>query len=193
MTQIPRKLAQIGLPHAVGGGGHIFTQSAGVGPVLSDSLALFHATHANLATTALSAASVGSGDPGDVQADRAASGRRLGARPERLLVPIELEATASQIIGSDVMDNNLQRNVRKGSAQVVVCPEFTDANDWAALADPMKNPAIGVGFRFGRVPEVFSDPGGQRMFTNDQMDLKARFFFTVGVIDYRAVLKRNVP
>ena len=50
-----------------------------------------------------------------------------------------------------------------------------------------------MGFRFGRVPEVFSDPGGQRMFTNDQLDLKARFFFTVGVIDWRAALKRNVP
>ena len=74
-----------------------------------------------------------------------------------------------------------------------ICPEFTDANDWAAVADPMKNPAIGVGFRFGRTPEVFSDPGGQRMFTNDQLDLKARFFFTVGVIDWRAALKRNVP
>ncbi len=73
-----------------------------------------------------------------------------------------------------------------------ICPEFTDANDWAGVADPMKNPAIGVGFRFGRVPEVFSDPGGQRMFTNDQLDLKARYFYTVGVIDWRAVLKRNV-
>ena len=50
-----------------------------------------------------------------------------------------------------------------------------------------------VGFRFGRVPEVFSDPGGLRMFTNDQLDLKAPFLFTVGVIDWRATLKRNVP
>ena len=183
----------IGLSHAVGGGRQRSSPNRRAsGRRCSDGVALFHATHANLATTALTAANWEAAIQAMYKQTELASGRRLGIRPERLLVPMELEATASQIVGSDVMDNNLQRNVRKGSAQVVTCPEFTDTNDWAALADPMKNPAIGVGFRFGRVPEVFSDPGGQRMFTNDQMDLKARYFFTVGVIDYRAIRKHNV-
>lgn len=193
IAAIPRELASSAYRTLSAAVSAIFTQAAGVGPTLSDALALFHATHANLATTALSAAGWEAAIQAMYKQAQLASARRLGIRPERLLVPIELEAAAMQIIGSDVMDSALQRNVRKGSARVVVCPEFTDNNDWAALADPMKNPAIGVGFRFGRVPEVFSDPGGQRMFTNDQLDLKARFFFTVGVIDYRAVLKRNVP
>ena len=193
VAQIPRKLAQSAYRTLSAAVANIFTQSAGVGPTLSDSVALFHATHGNLATTALTAANWEAAIQSMYKQTELSSARRLGIRPERLLVPIELEATASQIVGSDVMDNNLQRNIRKGSAQVVTCPEFTDANDWVALADPLKNPAVGVGFRFGRVPEVFSDPGGQRMFTNDQMDLKARYFFTVGVIDYRAVRKHNVP
>jgi hypothetical protein len=193
VTQIPRKLAQSAYRTLSAAVANIFTQAAGAGPTLSDGVALFHATHGNLGTTALTAANWEAAIQAMYKQTELNSGRRLGIRPERLLVPIELEALASQIVGSDVMDNNLQRNIRKGSAQVVTCPEFTDANDWVALADPMKNPAVGVGFRFGRVPEVFSDPGGQRMFTNDQMDLKARYFFTVGVIDYRAVRKHNVP
>ena len=161
--------------------------------MLQDTFNLFSANHNNVAVTPLTAANWEVAIQTMYKQPELNSNWRLGVRPERLLVPVELEATAAQIVGSDVMDANLQRNVRKGSAQVVTCPEFTDNNDWAAVADPAKNPAIGVGFRFGRVPEVFSDPGGQRMFTNDQLDLKARFFFTVGVIDWRAALKRNVP
>lgn len=189
---IPRALAASAYRTLSAAVATIFTQSAGVGPTLADGAALFHATHGNLDTAALTSSSWEAAIQAMYKQVQLASARRLGARPERLLVPIELEATAAQIIGSNLTSDQNQINVRKGSAKVVVCPEFTDANDWVALADPMKNPAIGVGFRFGRVPEVFSDPGGQRMFTNDQLDLKARFFFTVGVIDYRAVLKRNV-
>ena len=192
VAMIPRNLARSAYRTLSAAVAAIFTSNAGVGPTLSDGVALFNAAHANLATTALSAAAWEAAIQAMYKQVELTSARRLGARPERLIVPVELEATASQIVGSDVMDSNLQRNIRKGSAQVVTCPEFTDAGDWAAVADPAKNPAIGVGFRFGRVPEVFSDPGGQRMFTNDQLDLKARYFFTVGVIDYRAVLKRNV-
>lgn len=193
IAAIPKQLAASAYRTLSAAVANIFTQSAGVGPTLSDSLALFHATHANLGVTALTAANWEVAIQSMYKQAELSSARRLGARPERLLVPIELEATASQIVGSDVMDSALQRNIRKGSARVVTCPEFTDANDWACLADPMKNPALGIGFRFGRVPEVFSDPGGQRMFTNDQLDLKARYFFTVGVIDFRAVRKHNVP
>ncbi|MEA2722607.1 MAG: hypothetical protein QOH59_378, partial [Gemmatimonadales bacterium] len=192
IAAIPRELASSAYRTLSAAVAAIFTQASGVGPTLADALALFHATHANLGTTALTSANWEAAIQAMYKQAQLNSARRLGVRPERLLVPIELEATALQIVGSDVMDSALQRNVRKGSARVVVCPEFTDANDWAALADPAKNPAIGVGFRFGRVPEVFSDPGGQRMFTNDQLDLKARFFFTIGVIDYRAVRKHNV-
>lgn len=192
IARIPANLARAAYRTLSAAVATIFTQASGTGPTLSDGVVLFHSSHANIGTDALSASSWETAIQAMYKQTELTSARRLGARAERLLVPVELEATAMQIVGSDVMDANLSRNVRKGSAQVVTCPEFTDANDWAALADPMKNPAIGVGFRFGRVPEVFSDPGGQRMFTNDQLDLKARYFFTVGVIDYRAVLKRNV-
>ena len=193
IAAIPRNLAASAYRTLSADVAAIFTSNAGVGPTLSDALALFHATPANLATGALTAANWEAAIQGMYKQAELNSARRLGARPERLIVPIELEATGRQIVGSDVMDSNLQVNVRKGSARVVVCPEFTDANDWACAADPMKNPGIGIGFRFGRVPEVFSDPAGQRMFTNDQLDLKARYFYTVGVIDYRALRKNNVP
>ena len=78
--------------------------------------------------------------------------------------------------------------------RVIVVDLWTDANDWAACADPRLYPTIGLGFRYGRAPEVFSvaSPTAGLMFTNDTMPVKVRFFFAVGPIDYRGLYKANV-
>jgi hypothetical protein len=111
-------------------------------------------------------------------------------------VPIELEKTALTIMDSmgepGTADNDV--NVRRGSSRVVVCPEWTDTNNWAAVADPRLWPAITVGFRFGAVPEVFvadQETVGS-MFTNDEMRVKVRYIFAVGVGDNRPLYKQNV-
>ena len=51
-----------------------------------------------------------------------------------------------------------------------------------------------MGYRFGRVPEVFiaGEETVGSMFTNDEMRIKARFIFAVGVGDYRSLYKANV-
>ena len=55
-------------------------------------------------------------------------------------------------------------------------------------------PTIGVGFRWGETPEVFSvaDPNSGLMFTNDVMPVKVRYFFAVGPMDWRGMYKANV-
>jgi surface antigen len=55
--------------------------------------------------------------------------------------------------------------------RVVVVDLWTDANNWAAVADPRLYPSIGLGFRYGRTPEVFSvaSPTAGLMFSNDTM------------------------
>jgi hypothetical protein len=77
---------------------------------------------------------------------------------------------------------------------VIVVDLWTDANDWALVADPRLYPSIGLGFRYGRTPEIFSvaSPTAGLMFTNDTMPIKARFFYAVGPIDYRGLYKENV-
>lgn len=72
----------------------IFTQASGTGPTLGDSLALFHTTHANLLTTAFSAAQWDVIIQAVFKQTEVNSAKRLGIRPKFVLVPIELEKTA---------------------------------------------------------------------------------------------------
>jgi hypothetical protein len=205
----PRALAQsawLTLGKAVS---NIFTASSGVGPTLSDSKALFHADHANLGTTALSWTSWSAVRAAMRKQTEVKSGTRLGAlaAPKYLLVPPDLEITALQILGSEgqpaqanlndnpfAQGNEFDARMNAARKRVVVVDLWTDTNDWAAVADPKMYPAIGVGFRYGRTPEVFSvaSPTAGLMFTNDTMPVKVRFFFAVGPTDYRGLYKMNV-
>ena len=83
------------------------------------------------------------------------------------------------------------RNARR---RVIAVPLWTDTNDWAAVADPRLYPTIGLGFRFGRTPEIFAvaSPTAGLMFTNDTMPIKVRFFYATGPMDYRGLYKHNV-
>lgn len=195
---IPRLLATAAIRTLSGTIAGLFTQNSGVGPTLSDGLALFHTSHGNLRTAALSAAEWDNVIQAMFKQAELTSGKRLGVRPRYLLVPIELEKTALQILGAS-QDPSLTTaeldNVRRQSASdVIVVPEWTDANDWAAVADPAIAPGIGVGYRYGRIPEVFvaQDEVVGSMFTNDELRVKVRFLYAAGVMDYRPLHKNNV-
>ncbi len=196
---IPRLLATAAIRTLSATIAGLFTQNGGVGPTLSDGLALFHASHGNLRTAALSAAEWDNVIQTMFKQTELNSGKRLGVRPRFLLVPIELEKTAWQILGAS-QDPSLTTaeldNVRRQStSDVIVVPEWTDANDWAAVADPAVAPGIGVGYRYGRTPEVFvaQDEVVGSMFTNDELRVKVRFLYAAGVMDYRPLHKNNVP
>ena len=78
--------------------------------------------------------------------------------------------------------------------RVIVVDLWTDTNNWAAVADPNLYPTIGLGFRYGRTPEIFSvaSPTAGLMFSNDTLPVKVRYFFAVGPMDYRGLYKANV-
>ena len=78
--------------------------------------------------------------------------------------------------------------------RVITVPEWTDANNWAAAADPAQLQGVCIGYRFGRVPELFVADDGLTgsMFTNDEMRIKGRFVVAVGIGDWRALHKSNV-
>jgi hypothetical protein len=176
----------------------------GYGPTLADGGALFNATavgtgagHGNLGSTALSASQWDTVLQAIFKQPELNSSKRLGVRPRFLLVPIELEKLALTIFLSEgepgTGDNDV--NVRRGAADdVIVVPEWTDANDWGAVADPAIAPGIAVGYRFGREPEVFvaSDPLTGSMFTNDEMRLKVRFLVAVNAVNWRPMYFSHV-
>ena len=143
------------------------------------------------------------------------SGERLGAltAPKYLLVPPDLEITALQVLATEYDytyalsngtaapanafaegDDFQQPHGRRPASRVIVVDLWTDTNDWAPVADPRLYPTIGVGFRYGRTPEIFSvaSPTAGLMFTNDTMPVKVRFFFAAGPIDWRGLYKANV-
>lgn len=207
VKQIPIALATSGLRTLSAACASLWTAHSAVGDHLADGADWFHSTLAirggdggtaasgNLGTTALSAAEWLVRSANIYKQAEFNSTKRLGLRPRYCLIPIDLEKTARDIFLNDwdVTDNKHADNLLKNSAIPLVVPEWTDKTDWAACTDPAVHPTVGVGFRYGRKPEVFvaGDDLVGSMFTNDEMRIKSRFFFAVGVIDWRGTSKSN--
>ena len=194
----------------------IFTDNSGTGPTMADTGALFNATavttaggHANLLTTALSHAQWIVVRTAMMKQAEVNSGERLGflTAPKYVLVPVDLETTALVMFASEGLpggSNNDENVFARGDEhttrlmtareRVVVVPHWTDTNNWAAVADPLLYPSIGIGFRYGRTPQIFSvaSPTAGLMFTNDTLPVKVRFIFAVGPTDWRGLHKSNV-
>ena len=202
MRAIPRIMASAGIRTLSKEISDVFTDNAGVGPVMADTNNLFDAAnHNNLGTTALSTAEwevastaiyeqamlAPAGDDGGI----------LGIDARYLLVPRELRLTAMQILypalerTSNIYSENLQRGE---PGDVITVPHWTDANNWAAVADPRVAPAITVGHIFGIQPEVYiaGNPTDYAVFDADESRIKVRHIHAILVSDYRPLYKENV-
>jgi hypothetical protein len=212
LAAYPRELAIAGLRKVSSLVAAIFTASSGVGPTMADTGALFNATavttkggHCNLLTTALSSAqwevvsAAVYNQPMLIKQDTGyyGTGPKMGINPRYCLVPRALQLTAKQILypalerASQIYTENMQQGQ---PGDVITVPEWTDTNDWAAVADPAIAPAIFVGERFGIMPQVFiaGDEQSPAVFTNDETRLKVRHFLAVWVNDFRPLHKENV-
>ncbi len=199
VRQIPVRLGEAAvrtLRHA------IFNTVLRDNPTIYDGVALFHATHGNLGSTALSAAelSVVRRAMRD-QMPYGVTTQPLGASnlPRRLFVPAELEEiafklsnSAPYVLASD--ENATTPNIHRGIEYTVV-DEWTDANDWVAAADPANTPIIELGFLNGREePELFVQdaPTIGSVFTADKITYKIRHIWGYAVLDYRGLYKEVV-
>ena len=214
LQQAPRALAQsawLSLSKAVS---NIFTTASGTGPTMSDGTVLFHSNHANVGSTALSLTSWTSTRLAMRKQTEANSSERLGAitAPKYVVVPPDLETTALQILASEqhytyalsngpaapanvfTEGDGAMARLQFARERVIVVDLWTDTDNWAAVADPMLYPSIGLGYRFGETPEIFSvaDASSGLMFSNDVMPVKVRYFFAVGPTDWRGMYKHNV-
>ncbi len=202
LRQYPRKLASAALRRISTLVGAIFTANSGTGPVMSDTYNVFEsAHHANLGTAALSAAAWEAAgkaiynQPMAVGSGGTAPKMALDAR--YLVVPRDLRLAGMNILypsfahESNIFSENMQRGQM---GDVITCPEFTDANDWAALADPRLAPGIILGERFGVLPEIIIADGETNgaLFTNDEIRMKVRHWVSVFVADHRPLYKANV-
>ncbi len=192
LRNAPRALAQAAWLTLRSPSPAIFTANAGAGPHLVDAVALFAAARGNLGTTALSLAEYTDVRLAMRKFTELNSGERLGAlvSPKFILVPPDLEITALQILASPTTTTltpwptpppprststpkaqTCRPAWRLRGSRVIVVDLWTDTSDWAAVADPRLYPSIGIGYRYGRAPEVFSvaSPTAGLMFTNDTL------------------------
>ncbi len=189
----------------------IFTSNSAVGPTMADTGALFNNTavttaggHANLLTTALSTTQwdiVAAAVYNQPMLNKQATGyyglgSKMAVEPTFCLVPRALRKTAMDTFLNtwDVSANVHSENLLKGLVTPLIVPDWTDANDWAAVCDPKVVPSIIIGERFGLMPQIFiagndTDPA---VFMNDETRIKVRHFMAVLVADFRPLHKENV-
>ncbi len=175
---------------------NLFLANSGAGVTLADTYTWFDATNhqGNSITSALSAGSLANAIKIAGRMTNQA-GKRIGWQLRYLLIPIDLIDTAYQITAADLIpgSNNNDPNFIKSqwgipTQNVIVVPQFTDPNNWYALADPSDIAIIEVGFVLGREePELFVQDAENTgtVFTHDVMMFKVRHEYGMGVLDYR--------
>lgn len=209
----PVELANAALRRISGLIAAVFTSAAGAGPTMADGGALFNSTavttaggHVNLLTTALgtdfvaweAVAAAMYNQPMLLKQATGyyGTGAKMAIDPKFLLVPRALRGAAHTLFlprNAPLATFNYE-NLYQGQVIPLTVPEWTDATDWAAVADPNLVPCIIVGERFGIKPEIFiagkeTDPA---VFMNDEHRIKVRMFNAVLVQDFRGLHKSNV-
>lgn len=187
----------------------IFTQASGVGPTLDqDGIALFHASHGNVATTAFGTDST-AWNAVDLEIWNQAeigSAKPIAVSPKYMLCRRNLYRAALVVFGygdgqpTTYVPEAVDRGPDDPRPFPISVPDFTDTNDWAALADPQVYPVIGMSYAQAMqgnvhpMPELFSvlDPTAGLVFSNDTFPVKARDWFSFGVNGFRGIAKRNV-
>lgn len=175
----------------------LFTANGGVGPLMSDSTALFDASRGNLGASALDIDSFDAAQVAIMNQTEPGSSRKLAVPGRFLLVPVQLRSTALVIRNSINKpgggDNDI--NPWYDQFEVIVVPPWTDTNNWAVATDPAAAEHVVLGWLQGRrEPEIFTaaEEVAASMFTNDELRIKVRFFICCGVADYRGLYKANV-
>jgi hypothetical protein len=134
------------------------------------------------------------------------SGKYLGVFPRYALVPADLYDAALTAFGygegypTSYQPYSQDRGNEDPRPVPLVVPDWTDANNWAALVDPMVYPVIMMTYSQSPgggshpAPELYSVVSEEQglMFTNDILPIKVRDEFAVGVNGPRGVYKENV-
>ncbi len=159
-----------------------------------DGVALFHASHGNTGTAALSASAIAAARLAMKAQKEKDSEEALGIPPRFLWVPDALEQAAFDLfrLGTNTESNFVQ------SLQWQIRPVWywTDTSDWCLSADKADIPSVEVGFLDGNEePELFiqDNPSAGSLFTNDVITYKLRHVYGGAVTDFRGLYKSVVP
>jgi ATP-dependent protease ClpP protease subunit/phage major head subunit gpT-like protein len=158
-------------------------------PSMSDSKSLFHADHGNLGSGALSVTNLDAGRT--AMRKQQLGDRYLNIRPAYVLTPVELEATARQIIRSASVEgaetNAGIDNPIRNFAEVISDPRLSESSESAwYLSAAQGRDTIEVAYLDG-VDTPFMEQ--QEGFTVDGVISKVRIDAAAKPLDYRGMYK----
>lgn len=159
---------------------------------MSDTVALFHATHGNLGTGALSAATLGTART-YMRKQQDSSGGYVNTAPRFLAVPVALETTAESIIAAlsyraDLASPETMAPGWQNKLQVIADPRLdaASATIWYLFSDPNVAPVIELAFLNGQTSPVVEQDAD---FDRDLLRFKIRFDVGVAAVGYAGAVK----
>ena len=160
---------------------------------MADAVAIFHATHSNLAGTgaAMTMATLGAGRSAMRLQKDLDDNDFLGIKPAVLLVPDALADLANSHMSSETdfsQANSKKPNTARNMAKVVSDPRLdaTSVTAWYLIADPSYVPAVEVAFLDGNQTPYLESKDG---WTVDGVEMKVRLDYGVDSIDHRGGYK----
>lgn len=188
-SRIPRRMGRAAIRTV---GNLVYAVLTG-NPNMSDGVALFHATHANLLTA-------GAVNTGSVDAMRVAMAKQtdgaavaLNLRLAYLLVPVALEGSAKVVrdsefeVGASARNNTVPNSVR-GTFEVISDARLdaASATTWYGSANPAMHDTIEVAYLDGQQAPTLEQQGG---WTVDGVEFKVRIDAGVKALDWRSLAK----
>jgi hypothetical protein len=157
-------------------------------PTLADGVALFHASHGNLAGSGVAptVASLGAGRAAMRKMKDRDGATPLYITPKTLVIGPDLETAVDQLLTSitpALVGNTVPQFVR--SLTVEVEPRITDYS-WYLFADPAKVASLKHGYLNGQ-RGIYTDT--RVGFEVDGVEYKGRLDFNARAVDYRGVYK----
>lgn len=155
-------------------------------PVMADGVALFHASHGNLAASggAISVATVGAAEQAMLQ-QQSAEGSYLTIRPLYLIVGPAKKIEAQQFLTAVMATQTSNVNPFPGNLQLIVEPRIT-GNQWFLSADPDAFDTIELSHLDGQESLYLETQPG---FDVDGVKTKARLDVGAAPLDYRGFYK----
>jgi ATP-dependent protease ClpP protease subunit len=164
-------------------------------PTMSDSVALFHASHSNLPTgAAISTTSVDAMRAAMAkQTDGGSNASALNIRLANLIVPVALEGTAKVVRDSEFevgasTKNNTTPNTVRGTFEVISDARLdaSSASVWYGAANPGMHDTVEVAYLDGNEAPVLEQQAG---WSVDGTEFKVRMDAGVSPLDFRTLSK----
>lgn len=160
-------------------------------PTMSDSIAVFHASHNNLLTTGSSALALSglATARAKMRNQQAPKGTPLNLVPMFILVPAALETTADQLVSPINIASSSATNVVPTwirSLNPIVEPRLDVASTtaWYLVADPATIDTVEYAYLEGQ-EGVYTET--RQGFEVDGLEMKARLDFAAAAVEYRGL------